>query len=202
MTLNEEQRARIGEVAKAIEEENKAINELAKEVVDSDKTNEKRRPHMILSAASRIRQVYPMGRYWVGDPCYVFPQNKWSVFCDTLHGLDDAEQGIDFSYSDRVVAATKFFVCGTRYGDGTYILKQDDCHVMGKCGVDAGLLSVVPEMLVKAWHNQCGHETGGVWVEMSRGFTIEAKDGDFTFGRYSIKTNDDNQENEGENDNE
>jgi hypothetical protein len=86
---------------------------------------------------------------WIGDPCYAPELNHsydgdktWSTFCEAYFKAqdDDKEEGLEeqpsYVFKHRGV---EFVVGGTAHGDGCY-----DCSAGGSCGVDAGLLSVIP----------------------------------------------------------
>lgn len=133
----------------------------------------------------------PPGRYWVGDPCYVYPDAEWSQFCGVLNGAredSDPTFGIVFEYG-----GTPFFVSQTAYGDGCYELFFDGMHKLGECGVDAGLLSVIPEQLVKLWEpkENSRENYGGVWVSIQEECKASSNGGDVKFGKHYIQTTDD-----------
>jgi len=67
-----------------------------------------------------------MGEYYLGDPCYVIPDDEWSDFCSIMR--DDGE---DFEYKGETCR-----VIGTG-GDGSF----------GGLSVDAGIIGVIPVVL-------------------------------------------------------
>jgi hypothetical protein len=120
------------------------------------------------------------GRYWVTDPCYAYPKKEWGDFCNHLHD----SPGV-FAHGRR-----NFFVWSTAYGDGLYELNGP---TTGTCGVDAGLLSLIPDALVKTW--KAGKEMKRlekmklvVQVEIKDDFSIMESGGNIEFCGYSLKT--------------
>ena len=77
-----------------------------------------------------IKVIVPPGKYVLGDPCYVVPQEDWQPLlesCDYFNlpvGLCKGFQVLGFS---------------TKYGDGTYADNQHRHYP-----VDAGLIGLVP----------------------------------------------------------
>ena len=67
-----------------------------------------------------------MSQYYLGDPCYVIPDDEWSDFCSIMR--DDGE---DFEYKGETCR-----VIGTG-GDGDF----------GGLSVDAGIIGVIPVAL-------------------------------------------------------
>ena len=67
-----------------------------------------------------------MSQYYLGDPCYVIPDDEWDDFCNIMR--DDGE---DFEYKDETCR-----VIGTG-GDGDF----------GGLSVDAGIIGVIPVSL-------------------------------------------------------
>lgn len=67
-----------------------------------------------------------MSEYYLGDPCYVIPDDEWSDFCSIMR--DDGE---DFEYKGETCR-----VIGTG-GDGDF----------GGLSVDAGIIGVIPVVL-------------------------------------------------------
>ena len=120
----------------------------------------------------------PAGRYWVGDPCYVVPQDKWSDFCNRWFALDKMAGHEDNAYYFQ-----------TAYGDGVYWLCGDAKRK--SLGVDAGMLSVIPAADVEAWAKICSHSDASlgefVTIESDCSISHNGK-GNFSFGKYSIKT--------------
>jgi len=131
------------------------------------------------------------GKFWVGDPCYIFADNSWQKLCKLMC---PTHTDPDFDDRDTVrvveVDGVKCYLFGTAYGDGTYNLKQSD-EVIGKLGVDAGMLSIIPMEIVKlrGWG-----KTKWAGTEITfRGNNkkqIGVDGGDFFVDIYSIRTTD------------
>jgi len=99
--------------------------------------------------------------YWVGDPCYVLPDDIyddiWGKKYDYKDGTIDCENGLSFQ------------VHGTAWGDGCY----DGSDGFGYC-VDSGTLAVIPMALAK---KESGIKDGT--VHKSATATLDYQDGVF-----------------------
>jgi len=97
-------------------------------------------------------------RVWIGDPCYVIPDQLWNNVCDQIFAGTEREvnQIIGFDFGDlRKAKVTDamldncagrkcaFIQCGTMYGDGVYQSMSGFGY-----GVDAGCLAIVPDYLI------------------------------------------------------
>jgi len=67
-----------------------------------------------------------LSQYYLGDPCYVIPDEEWGDFCDIM-----TDDGSDFEYKGETCR-----VVGTG-GDGDF----------GGLSVDAGIIGVIPVVL-------------------------------------------------------
>jgi hypothetical protein len=84
----------------------------------------------------------PAGKYYIGDPCYVFEnQNNWQKICDMIRNLH--RDGDYFTYRNQ-----KMFISSTSWGDGCY--RDNEGH---KYPVDAGLIGAIPSDLCEAVGN-------------------------------------------------
>lgn len=134
--------------------------------------------------------VFAPGRYWVGDPAYVVPNDEWSLFCDALFASNDAHSGF--------CRENNFFCLGTAYGDGCYLLRENGM-VVGSCGVDAGLLSIIPEILVKLWKSEEKYDgvwpyMGGIWIDLKKSAEVEPYGkGNFRFADFDMNTEDEDE---------
>lgn len=128
------------------------------------------------------------GKYWVGDPCYIFPDKEWSKLCSLMYPNHN-EPEFDDSNTIRVVNVNGIhcYLFGTAHGDGSYELK-DSGNELAILGVDAGMLSMIPMELVKekGWGEtkHCGH----IITIKSGKKQIGVSGGDFFFGTLSINT--------------
>jgi hypothetical protein len=108
-------------------------------------------------------------RYYVGDPCYVIDDDRWSTFCDLLW---EAERkagyhnrrfpvrnvGVHISWATRGGEEDEVFVISSPGGDGTWNFDMtDDMGQKVSLGVDAGLLAIVPiDLCEQEWGHDCG----------------------------------------------
>lgn len=136
------------------------------------------------------------GQYWIGDPCYVFPndgpmKDKWD---EILAASDFFEKEMPAEIDNGKIQVWASF---TAYGDGCYLSNMGD-----EFPVDAGLIGIVPletiEYLGRADNNL---NKLGLFVTFHEDFTIHAEAGRFRFCDIIIDTNDDDFEDEYCNDN-
>jgi hypothetical protein len=110
---------------------------------------------------NRIDEKIELGekiRVWIGDPCYVIPDEMWKSVCDQIFAGTEREVNhvIKFEFRDLREAGVSgamldscacrklaFVQCGTDYGDGEYPSDSGFCY-----GVDAGCLAAVPDYLI------------------------------------------------------
>ena len=137
--------------------------------------------------------------HWVGDPCYVVPEEYWDSLCANWQAYDKKHQD-DEDYKHHYVAEVQdeeagqcFHLWSTAYGDGCYPLFVNDNKV-ADLGVDAGTLSVIPMSLIEHWNKKglignyqdMGHV---VKAQHLRGELI-CEGGDFFWGDVSLPTGD------------
>ncbi len=135
--------------------------------------------------------------FWVGDPCYVVPDEHWDALCNNWQAYDKKHQD-DEDFTHHYVAEVQdeetghcFHLWSTAYGDGSYPLFVNDNKV-ATLGVDAGTLSVIPMSLIEHWNKT--HQIGD-YEQM--GHVVEAKhlrgelcceQGDFFWGDMRLPT--------------
>ena len=96
--------------------------------------------------------------FWIGDPCYVVPDDQWTAFCDNMFAYEKRDENKDLPrcYISRVEheeTGYVFHTWSTAYGDGSYHLMINNDTVSTLC-VDAGTLSVIPVGLIEHWKKQ------------------------------------------------
>jgi hypothetical protein len=129
------------------------------------------------------------GNVVITDPCYVFGgiPGFWDTFCSILfeyedQGVDIKEEGLFVTIDSHVV-----FICNTCYGDGRYPLIDRNGKTIGYLPVDAGLLSVIPEELVRSISDFTCYNL----VQIIEGGVVLAQgNGDFQIGDYIVITSD------------
>ena len=80
----------------------------------------------------------PPGTYWVGDPCYGVPDDRWMTWLERA----DYKQDHWFLLAD--LDGLPVLGISTKYGDGNYQGSDGNRYP-----VDAGLIGLVPEEIVK-----------------------------------------------------
>ena len=137
---------------------------------------------------SVVTLVLPPGRYFVGDPCYVIPDNLWSDFCDITFESQ--------TYTIEEFRGHLMLAGSTAYGDGRYADNNGQTY-----GVDSGMLGIVPEAL---WLNAPEREIAGYGqiVEFGTMFPASCNNGVFSFGPIFIDTQHDDEEDENDDEDE
>jgi hypothetical protein len=123
---------------------------------------------------------FPRGAYWICDPCYAYPKDEWMDFC---HKYPNSPSVME--YGDH-----QYFVWGTSCGDGVYPVMGPKS---GQCGVDSGLLAVIPHDLAVLWGavdylKDLEKRALCVSIRTARAFEIEERGGDAFFGDYYVDT--------------
>lgn len=128
--------------------------------------------------------TFPAGRYWIGDPCYVL-DSQWQDLGEQTGWFgsdDDNPNATNYKGIFTTKNGARCFANGTKYGDGTYY--DNFGH---EYGVDAGLLSIVPESEVE---DVAFAETSGHFMNFENDFDVCEEDGTFYFGTVEIATDD------------
>jgi hypothetical protein len=119
--------------------------------------------------------IMPAGKYYVGDPCYAVPNDRWMEWLEAA----DYENERRFLLAD--LDGYDCLGIGTAHGDGCY--EGDDGN---EYGVDAGLIGVV--------HEEVGKKGSTLYacqlVEFPEDFTCtyEEDEGTIVLGHIRIKT--------------
>lgn len=115
----------------------------------------------------------PAGKYFIGDPCYVFTDADWDALLEAL----DSFESDDIQHHNGF----ELWAFGTAFGDGVY---TDQNGI--EYPVDSGLLGIVPLEMIT---NPEGQEHGTV-IEFQKPVAVDHENGTFWFGQICIKTND------------
>lgn len=119
----------------------------------------------------------PAGKYWVGDPCYAVPNDRWMEWLEA----GDYMSSPRFQLAD--LDGRPVLGIGTAYGDGAYYGSDGNIYP-----VDAGLIGVTPAELVE------GNPDGMQLVNFPQDFICSYHDGTITLGHISIDTDDDDED--------
>lgn len=134
--------------------------------------------------------VMPAGKYWIGDPCYIFPND--GPMSDKWIELMEKSDFFNISYVELDDGKIKVWAAPTVYGDGVYsgIHGSDVIDF----AVDAGLIGIAPQETVDYLGVQDSNlETMALFVEFNTPFEVKCLDGVFSFGHVYINTNDDDE---------
>ena len=112
------------------------------------------------------------GRYWVGDLCYIMPDEAWREVCRFMGNGSEPIEGV-FRLGEHEGA-----IFGTAYGDGVY---KD--QLRNKYGVDSGTLGIFPAGVFEG-----GFPNGGQTVDFPEDFEVSSDRGNMKFGHIKIKT--------------
>lgn len=131
---------------------------------------------------------------WIGDPCYVVPDELWSVFCNAWQAYEKKHEDLPRCYIAEThdeYTGRGFYSWSTAYGDGCYQLYVNDKPV-AKLGVDAGTLAAIPVELLDEWRKRYDlgdYEGLGHVVESSHLHgEIVMEDGDLFWGDVRLPT--------------
>ncbi len=124
------------------------------------------------------------GKYYVGDPCYIFGKSWDKVLNDTDY-FDNGEIVKVFS-KDCIVG-------GTAYGDGIYT-----DNFGREYNVDAGLIGVLPVSLISIDKiytiKQIEKHKGMHIIDFKEAFEVSISGGIFEFGDIKIDTTNDSED--------
>ena len=132
----------------------------------------------------------PAGAYWVCDPCYAIPKDRWEEWLK-IAGLHDAEE-----MPQILSGALDGKMCigiGTAYGDGVYYDQYG-----GEYGVDSGLIGLVPKEI--ADQNLDDEIFHVFWEDIECYFNGDT--GEIVLGHIVIQTGDNPDDEEDEEDDE
>lgn len=126
--------------------------------------------------------VLPAGKYFVGDPCYAVPDDKWMrVLEETgylgLYANRESMENFPYPPNDGNKYGMWLFegfaigASSTKYGDGGYFDQNGNCY-----SVDSGTLGVVPIELIESF-DEYDLNTLGRIVDFPIPFTVEYSDG-------------------------
>ena len=94
----------------------------------------------------KLATVLDKGAYYIGDPCYVIPDEDWEVWLNNCNYREEMNLFGVVPHSDLVA-------CGfsTAFGDGLYLLEKlaysgyrSNWEVVAEIPVDAGMIGFVP----------------------------------------------------------
>ena len=144
----------------------------------------------------------PAGRYYVGDPCYLFGEGRlftnddWSELCDATDSFESSSDGI---FTWRGIDECLFFASSTQYGDGKYT--GIDLSKNGRdfsYSVDAGLIGCwpLPKGTSASVIRAIKKEGLGLIKEFPDDFVCRTlnKEGDIIIGSITIETGDNAEE--------
>lgn len=118
--------------------------------------------------------MLPAGDYFVGDPCYGVPNDRWMEWLEAAN-YEDNPRLLVAALNERTVVGV-----GTAYGDGEYFDQQGRRYP-----VDAGLIGVVPVELVG---NGSVTPSGMHRVTFTERFECRYDDGTIILGSIQIDT--------------
>lgn len=117
----------------------------------------------------------PAGEYYVGDPCYAVPDDRWMEWL----------KAADYTSGDKYLLATldgaPVLGIGTAYGDGAYEGSPEGYTY----GVDSGLIGLVPVELAKEPVHDC------LRVSFPKPFECSYSHGHIILGHIDIDTDPD-----------
>jgi hypothetical protein len=148
---------------------------------------------MNITPLSEISHTFPAGTYWIGDPCYIYPDPEWGDFVHKIYeGTESMSYGKDSNGAICEYKGNNFFICATAHGDGCYPVAKKFGEI-GKCFVDAGLLSLIPIELAESWPTWKENIELGTVIVADRPFKIKVfgdrkRPGNWEFLDYTVLT--------------
>jgi len=152
--------------------ERKMFEKMVARMEEQDRrANEPRKHH---------KETMPAGTYFIGDPCYVIPDDEWSDFVGPYC--------VDYRDGDglQIYKGMKVFAASTSCGDGCYRDNRGNSY-----GVDSGMLGIVPVELCdpNELDKVMSRKDLGAIMKYDRDFEVSCSpDAVFTFGHIVIET--------------
>ena len=122
----------------------------------------------------------PAGDYYVGDPCYAVPGDRWMEWLEAGNYDSSASRWVIFAELDGYPVLG----CATAHGDGMYDGDDGKRYL-----VDAGLIGLVPVEVALPGDTPEG--MGMVRVRFKSDFTFENDEGVIRLGHITIDTKED-----------
>lgn len=125
----------------------------------------------------------PAGTYFLGDPCYAVPDERWHDLLESCGYFDKSPVGV-FVFKGTTYEVLAF---STAYGDGEYVDQRGHRYA-----VDAGMIGLTPVLEFPGWRYADNElEEMGQIVEFDHDVTASTDgEGRLTFGEFSIDTTD------------
>lgn len=112
------------------------------------------------------------GKYYIGDPCYLFDKSWLSILKETNH----------FKKS-KLIDTTDFFIHNTQWGDGGYQGSDNFIYC-----VSSGLLGILPFHLINIDNKLDLKDTFFRIITFEKKFECSYNKGVFLFDNIKIKT--------------
>lgn len=106
------------------------------------------------------------GKYLIIDPCYIFKDEEYDAICESCN-FDSSMALFSLILNDH----RSIVGMHTAIGDGIYPVYDRVGDVIGTCGVDSGMLAIVPEQVLAA--RQITDFSYGVLVELESTLPIQ-----------------------------
>lgn len=116
--------------------------------------------------------TFPAGTYYIGDPCYAIPNDRW------MEWLEAADYTNQETYLVADLDGHTAIGVGTAYGDGVYGGSDGNTY-----GVDAGLIGAVPREVAE---EGCSSNL----VTFDSPFDVSYDEGVIRIGHIRIDTSD------------
>jgi hypothetical protein len=134
-----------------------------------------------MKAAKVVTAVkMPAGTYWVGDPCYAVPDNRWMEWLEAADYMNERRFLLAELDGHAVLGV------GTAWGDGVYRGSDGNFYP-----VDAGLIGVVPVEVASAGVREDLMKKVTFDRDFECSYDDEDGEGVIVLGDIRIKTKDD-----------
>ena len=119
----------------------------------------------------------------VVDPCYILQDewdNPYDALCRASGPVYESDNRDKNMFIEMECEGEYAFIFGTRYGDGCYPVSQDH-KLIGRAPVDAGILGIFPESMLKKIDVSTDDNQLGVVVDGVNG-AVDHDNGNVTLG--------------------
>lgn len=144
---------------------------------------------MIRKNSTSISESFVAGTYYIGDPCYAFPNDGekaklWDDWCTIMFNGSNEVKGWKkvFEFHGYKVATDS-----TVYGDGSYDGSDGRSY-----SVDSGTIGILPIEFVRSICEESDESLmrSGNIVTFDKPFIVTLDNGSFRFGHINIETED------------
>lgn len=102
-------------------------------------------------------EILPAGKYWIGDPVYLFDDKTWALIAEGFYG----EHNVYLTFYNWCTG----ILHQTKDGDGLYVDQHNREYI-----IDSGIISVIPETIFNNF--EPFHQEKGLSVVFNKNFRV------------------------------